>query len=209
MAYSSVSISGYNSSPPPDDGSQTEANKVCWSKIKEKLTDPLKTALESINSQVASELTSIASTYLSNADTIYFQATGSATSVVASTWTKLEPATEELESSHDDYDNATNYRFTPEGAGLYLVFGMCKVDPNSSGQYDPYELRVYKNGSGIGMANRQEPASAGNDYVGLNVQTLVSMNGSTDYVELFGYHEGASAENFADIVFAAVRLTSS
>lgn len=47
--YSSVTVSGYNSNPPADDGSQVEANRVKWSTIKTKLPDPLKTAIESIN----------------------------------------------------------------------------------------------------------------------------------------------------------------
>ena len=51
--YSSVSVSGYNSSPPADDGSSTSANQVKWSTIKTKLPDPLKTALESINGNLA------------------------------------------------------------------------------------------------------------------------------------------------------------
>lgn len=50
--YSTVSISGYNSSPPADDGTQTAANQVKWSTIKTKLPDPLKTAIEAINSQL-------------------------------------------------------------------------------------------------------------------------------------------------------------
>lgn len=40
--YSSVSITGYNSNPPSDDGSQVAANRVKWSTIKEKITDPVK-----------------------------------------------------------------------------------------------------------------------------------------------------------------------
>ena len=43
--WSTVSVSGYNSSPPSDDGSTTTANEVKWSTIKTKLPDPLKTAL--------------------------------------------------------------------------------------------------------------------------------------------------------------------
>lgn len=39
--YSSQSVSNYNSNPPPDDGSETEANEITWATIKEKLTDPL------------------------------------------------------------------------------------------------------------------------------------------------------------------------
>lgn len=47
--YSGESISGYNSSPPADDGTATEANKIKWSTIKGKITDPIKTLAESIN----------------------------------------------------------------------------------------------------------------------------------------------------------------
>lgn len=50
LPYTSVSVSGYNSNPPADDGSQVEANRVKWATIKTKLPDPLKTAIESINS---------------------------------------------------------------------------------------------------------------------------------------------------------------
>jgi hypothetical protein len=45
--FTSASISGYNSSPPDDDGSQTSANRVSWSKHKTKLADPIKTLAES------------------------------------------------------------------------------------------------------------------------------------------------------------------
>src|SRR5688500_10356352 len=41
--YSTQVVSGYNSGPPSDDGSQTDANKITWAKIKTKLTDALNT----------------------------------------------------------------------------------------------------------------------------------------------------------------------
>jgi hypothetical protein len=47
--YSSKSATGYNSSPPADDGSQTAANLVKWSTIKTKLADPGKTLADDIN----------------------------------------------------------------------------------------------------------------------------------------------------------------
>lgn len=40
--YSTVAITGYNSNPPSDDGSETEANRVKWATIKDKITDPVK-----------------------------------------------------------------------------------------------------------------------------------------------------------------------
>lgn len=51
--YTSVTVSGYNASPPPDDGSTTADNKLEWDKHKTKLGDPLKTAVESVNSNVS------------------------------------------------------------------------------------------------------------------------------------------------------------
>lgn len=59
MAYSEVTVSGYNASPPPDDGSTGASNQVSWAGIKTKLTDPLKTALESIDDNVASAITAV------------------------------------------------------------------------------------------------------------------------------------------------------
>ena len=48
--FTAVTVSSaYNQSPPSDDGSATATNQLQWSKHKTKLTDPLKTAIESIN----------------------------------------------------------------------------------------------------------------------------------------------------------------
>jgi hypothetical protein len=54
--YSSQAVSGFDSSPPVDDGSATEANKVKWSTIKSKLASPLKTFGEAINSALVTAL---------------------------------------------------------------------------------------------------------------------------------------------------------
>ena len=51
--YTQVPINGYNSSPPPDDGSVTTTNKITWSGIKTKLADPLDTALADVDDNVA------------------------------------------------------------------------------------------------------------------------------------------------------------
>lgn len=52
--YTSVSVSAdYNANPPADDGTKTVANSITWAKHKTKLSDPLKTAIESVNSNVS------------------------------------------------------------------------------------------------------------------------------------------------------------
>lgn len=50
--YSQPTLSGYNSSPPADDGSEVSANEVTWSKHKDKLGDPLKNFAQAIDSAV-------------------------------------------------------------------------------------------------------------------------------------------------------------
>lgn len=54
--YSTVAISGYNSNPPADDGTQVASNQLQWSKHKTKIGDPLKTATEAINSALVTAL---------------------------------------------------------------------------------------------------------------------------------------------------------
>lgn len=48
--YTSVTVTNYNLNPPPDDGSQTPSNEIRWSYHKTKIGDPLKTAIEAVNS---------------------------------------------------------------------------------------------------------------------------------------------------------------
>lgn len=50
--YTTTSSSGYNASPPADDGSAVASNEIRWSYIKEKLSDTLKTFIESVNSKL-------------------------------------------------------------------------------------------------------------------------------------------------------------
>jgi hypothetical protein len=50
--YTTNASSGYNSSPPADDGSQVASNLVKWSTQKTKLTDPLKTFIEEVNTDL-------------------------------------------------------------------------------------------------------------------------------------------------------------
>jgi hypothetical protein len=47
--YSTVSAVGYNSAPPPDDGSQVAANLITWATHKNKLADPLHVQIDAIN----------------------------------------------------------------------------------------------------------------------------------------------------------------
>lgn len=59
-SYTEVSISGYNAATvPSDDGTVVSTNKIQWSIIKTKLSDPLKTVIDSLDDNVAAAFTTI------------------------------------------------------------------------------------------------------------------------------------------------------
>ncbi len=51
--YTSQSSSGYNATPPADDGSAVASNQVLWATIKTKLGDPVKNLADNINSAIS------------------------------------------------------------------------------------------------------------------------------------------------------------
>lgn len=76
MSYTSQSTpSSYNQSPPADDGTETEANKINWSKIKTKLSDPLNTFATNINNAIVSAFNAI-DKLTTEGDTLYRNGSG-------------------------------------------------------------------------------------------------------------------------------------
>lgn len=61
--YDAPTLSNYNSGPPSDDGAQTSANQVKWATIKEKLTDPLSTYAQAIDTQASAAFSRYKKTY--------------------------------------------------------------------------------------------------------------------------------------------------
>jgi hypothetical protein len=92
------------------------------------------------------------------------------------------------------FDYTTNYRFTPAIAGYYMVVGSVFFDWNGSGGYRT-ETFIYKNGSSYD-ANYTGSFSGGSDQYGhRQVSTLVALNGTTDYIELYFRGAGGSTTN--------------
>jgi len=101
--------------------------------------------------------------------------------------TKLQCNTE-LYDTDGCYDNSTNYRFTPTTAGKYLIYGSMSTTESADSDLRNVGLMVHKNGSRV-------------DYFGINFRnsftriaeingsTVVDMNGSSDYVELFVFSD--------------------
>lgn len=116
-------------------------------------------------------------------------------SISTGTRTKVALNTETFDTN-GNYDNATNYRFTPTVAGYYQVNGLVGFTGTI---ISATSAEIRKNGSGIAAAYFF--ATADNN---LCVGDLVYLNGSTDYVELWGQINASSGAAFTtDCRFSA------
>jgi hypothetical protein len=89
----------------------------------------------------------------------------------------------EIYDTNSDYDNSSNYRFTPTVAGKYLVYSTLVMFAGGSTEA---RLAIYKNGS----IYKQCDADYDNGTEATNVistSTAIDFNGSSDYVEIYGY----------------------
>ena len=102
--------------------------------------------------------------------------------ISSNTWTKVE-VNVELFDTDNAFDNSSNYRFTPQVAGKYFIYGSTN---NSSGITAHYTA-IYKNGSSI--AEAQGRANYGSI---VNCSSIIDFNGSSDYVELYVYYQGGT-----------------
>ena len=98
-------------------------------------------------------------------------------SITLNTWTKLQCGTEEFDTN-SNYDNTTNYRFTPTVAGYYQVNGCFGLQSSNANCY----ISIYKNG----LSFKRGTFVVGAAGIVSSVSALVYLNGTTDYVELYG-----------------------
>jgi hypothetical protein len=112
---------------------------------------------------------------------------GSAQTITTATWTKVNLQTEEWDTK-GDFNNSTTYRFTPTVAGYYWINGA--VAYNSATVNQP-QASIYKNGSAYKLLAFTTTGAL--NYPMVAGSCLVYLNGSTDYVELFTYHNTGSS----------------
>ena len=104
--------------------------------------------------------------------------------ISTSTWTKIQFNVEDWDTN-SNYDNTTNYRFTPTVAGYYQVDLSVEFN-NVAGSYI---VAIYKNGTDYTVAPYYAGSSGGSAP---QSHALIYMNGSTDYLEGYGYTTVAS-----------------
>ena len=112
---------------------------------------------------------------------------GSSLGLTTGTFTKVQLNTE-LFDTNSNFDSATNYRFTPTVAGYYQINAKAVLSGNT---WTRGLMSIYKNGS---EAYRSQDITfpANSAALVLATSQLFSLNGSSDYLELYVYAVGSS-----------------
>jgi len=109
-------------------------------------------------------------------------------SVTTSTWTKAQLTSEDYDTANC-FDSTTNYRFTPNVAGYYLISAHI-FGGGSSGQ--ACYAAIYKNGSIAAQTGFGHNLTSVTSLP--QVTDIFYMNGTTDYIELYGYVVATGAQ---------------
>ena len=109
------------------------------------------------------------------------------TATVNGVWTKT-PFNAESFDTDNCFDSTTNYRFTPNKSGYYSINTqvLLTISPVKWAQ-----MRLYFNGNIVRntINDSQDGAQA------MKMSTLIYMNGSSDYLEVYYYIEGTGEVN--------------
>jgi len=135
---------------------------------------------------------------------VYFSYGLAATqSVGSASFTKVQLDTNLYDNK--TYWDGTNFRFTPQKAGVYQI--SAGINFASAIDQGVFIIAIYKNGS---VVYESSPSQSGASSQGASTSGLLTLNGSTDYIELFAYRSGAGSVNIggnaASTFLTAVRI---
>ena len=131
-------------------------------------------------------------------NTPYFLATSNTGTIASATWTKI-PFANEIVDTNNCFDT-TNYRFTPNVAGYYFCyFKMLFYANPGSDDMKSGLVQFYKNGNAtVHNGNNGYYRNGAGLYYFLQPQVsyYVYLNGTTDYIEAWGFMESSSGRNY-------------
>jgi len=113
--------------------------------------------------------------------------------VADGTATKVQFNVEKFDTDNC-YDNSTNYRFTPTVAGKYYVYASIYGRTATGANLEWVLTYIYKNGVAV---NQHIIQFTGNParQASVDVFSVIDMNGSTDYLEIYGSVNITSVSN--------------
>ena len=84
----------------------------------------------------------------------------------------------------NEYDNVTNFRYNPQREGYYLI--VAQIGYTGVSDVAKVETRIRKNGSQIRNRNSDAGRSGVTQALFSNASSIVTLNGSTDYIDIAG-----------------------
>ena len=122
-------------------------------------------------------------------------------SITASTETLVQFDTE-IFDPQNEYDNATNFRYTPQREGYYMI--VARIGYTGISDVARLEVRIRKNGTvnDYGMITGR---SENEQDLIMSNSAIIEMNGTTDYIDIAGFsiNSGNMIGNIAKTNFAA------
>ena len=115
---------------------------------------------------------------------------GSNQSISNNTQTKVQFGTENFDTDNC-YDNSTNYRFTPTTSGKYFIYSTLSIQ-NGQNVGIAAHLEIRKNGSKVFLTQTNVFNNTVLNVVSVSACSILTLNGSSDYVEIFGLGENNS-----------------
>lgn len=114
---------------------------------------------------------------------------GATQNITTSVTTKLQFNTESFDTAN--CFDTTVYRFTPTVSGYYQV--SASMLTTAGGASGTYAIILYKNGSQFAIGTNTPFTTTSN--TSSNVSVLVYMNGSTDYLEVYGTQNSGATKD--------------
>lgn len=114
------------------------------------------------------------------------------TAVNTVTYTKVALNTKAIDT--EGYFDTVLYRYTPLIAGYYEFVGQVMLDSGAIPPASSMIALIYLNGVSAAQTFTSIVSGIQNDYCA-EISTILQMNGSTDYVELYAYHNIGNARN--------------
>lgn len=108
-------------------------------------------------------------------------------SLTSGSYSKLQFQVKEFDTA-SAFDNTTNYRFQPTIAGYYQFVGCMNIAATTGVAI----ISFYKNGSEF---KRGSQIAFSGSTVQPNSSALIYLNGSTDYVECYGFQNSGLSQS--------------
>jgi hypothetical protein len=198
--FTTPTISNYNATPPEDDGSATATNEITWAKHKTKLTDPIKTFVDSIVTNLVTAFTRIFPYQTAAVTTTYTLQASDRGKMLNCTNTftlTLLPAATAAANFVFGIKNIGSGTITIDGDGSETIDGSTTLALST--QYEGVEL--ISDGSNWHVVSRPPITSLPMSHVaGLN---LSNNSGDADHVLDIAAGEARDATNTVNMVLSA------